>query len=119
MMAEGFPPVDIGQVNLDEWDSDPSQGISQRNAGMRVASRIDDDVAKLLLFSGMYPLNQGAFMIALEGFNNCAVTFAQPDQALVDFIQRFRAINMGFAGSEQVQIGPMQNKYRMAFRLAR
>jgi hypothetical protein len=57
----------IGEMHLDERNRHRRQRIAQRNAGMCVGRRIDDDGAHTLFACRMNALDQRPFMVALEG----------------------------------------------------
>ena len=97
-------------MDLDERDGDRRDGVAQRNAGVRVGRRIDDDEADTLAACGVDALDQGALVVALEGLELDARSFRPARQRTVDVGQRRCAIVLRFTCAEQVQVRPMNDQ---------
>lgn len=111
VVAECLTAVNIGEMHLDKRNLDGNQGITKRNAGVGQSRRIDDDERRSLYFRGMNPLDELTFMIALEAFDRDAENLTSQGQPVIDVLQAFGAINLGFARSQQIQVGSVENKY--------
>src|SRR5512141_664932 len=96
MMAEGFARVNVGKMNFDKRDGGGRQRVAQGNAGMGVGRRVDDDEIHLVACRLVQPVDQGAFVVVLEGFDVCTGGFSTTDQRTVDVVQRGEAIVLGF-----------------------
>jgi hypothetical protein len=66
MVAKCFARCDVGQMYLDKRYGDTSEGVSQRDAGVRQPPRIDHDESYVLVKRGVDPVNQSPFAIALK-----------------------------------------------------
>src|SRR5438105_5023260 len=83
-MPESLARVDIGEVNLDERDGDPGKRIAQRNARMRVGSRVEDDEADAVAARLLNPVDQFAFEIALVANHLRARGASGLDESAID-----------------------------------
>ena len=110
MLAEGFAGVHVGKMHFDKRDGDGCQRIAQRHAGMGVSRRIDDDEIHLVARGFVQPVDQGTFVVVLEGFDVCAGGFSAADQRTVDVVERGEAVMLGFAVAEQIEIGAVQHQ---------
>jgi hypothetical protein len=73
-------------------------------------SRIDQDEAGAILSGGMNAIHESPFVVALHAFQCEAGGFGLRRQPLIDAVESVRAIYARFAGSQQVQIGAVQDK---------
>src|SRR3954470_902202 len=65
---------------------------------------IDDDPGHSPNFRLLNPVDQGAFVVALEALQLRAVLVGEPLQALINGIQRFGSVDLGLARPEHIQI---------------
>ena len=96
---------------FNKWDRDPGQRIADRNAGMRIGRRIDDDEVSAVLPGRLDTVDQRAFVVALPRCQRGAQFACQQFQSLIDLGQREAAVDMRFPGAEQVQVRAMQYQY--------
>ena len=75
VMAEGFARVNVGKMNFDERDGGGRQRIAQRDAGVGVARRVDDYEVDVIVRGLVDAVDQGAFVVVLEGFDLCSGGF--------------------------------------------
>lgn len=64
-MPEGLSLIQVGQMYFNKWDRDPGQRIADRDAGVRICRRVDDDEIGAVLPGRLNAVNQRAFVIAL------------------------------------------------------
>src|SRR3569623_355401 len=110
VVAEGFARVNIGKMNFDKWNGGRCQCDAQRNAGVCVGRRIDDDEIHVVAGSLVQPVDQGAFMVVLKGFDVCPGGFSQVDQRTIDVVERGETVMFGFAAAQQIEIWAMQHQ---------
>ena len=108
LAPERLPDVDVGQVDLDERNGDPSQGVAQGDAGMGEGPRIEHYECDLLVSCSVYAFDQGPFVIALECLQRRTGLPRQPSQPKIDRLQAFTAVDLRFPGPQQVEIGAVQ-----------
>lgn len=111
MVAKGFPLVDIADVNFGERDTYTCQGIADSDTGVRVGPGIDDDVIDSFLACLVYAIDQSAFVIALKRTAPSAMPLRKRFELLIDVGQGLPPVHLWLAGTEQVQVGAMQNEY--------
>ena len=110
VMAEGFARVNVGKVDFDERDGGGGQCVAQRDAGMGVTRRIDENEVNLIARGLVHAINQGAFMIVLKGFDQRPGSAPAVDQSAVDVGERDEAIVRGLTTTQQIQVGSVQNQ---------
>ncbi len=110
MMTKGFAGMHIREMDLHGRNGDRRQGISQRDAGMGQTAGIDENPGNTSVASGVNPIDQLAFVVGLKGIYSDPQFPRQKVQALVHILQRVPAIDFGFTGTEQIEIGTMQNQ---------
>ena len=109
-MAERFPLMDIRDMHLIERNIDSGKGIPEGDAGMRQSAGIDDDGIDVFKPGLMDPVNQGAFMIALETGETGASLFSKRAYHGNDIIKGFFAIDVRFPHTQQVQVRTVEQK---------
>ena len=98
-------------MDFDERNGGRRQRIAQGNAGVGVARRIDDDEVDLVVRGLMDAIDQGAFVVVLEGLDLCVNGFPAADQHTVDVVERGEAVVPGFAAAQQIEVGAVQNQH--------
>lgn len=58
----------------------------------------------------MNAFDQRSFMVALEAFKRDPIGLRQTRQSLVDVLKRLGAVDVRFARSQEIQVGPMQDE---------
>src|SRR4030042_2980769 len=111
VMAEGFARVNVGKMNFDERDGGGRQRIAQRDAGVGVARRVDDDEVDVIVRSLVDAVDQGALGVVVEGFDLCSGGFPAADQRAVDVVERGEAVVPGLAAAQQIEVGAVQNQH--------
>jgi hypothetical protein len=97
-------------MNLDERDGDPGKRIAQRNAGMRVGGRVEDDEADAVAARLLNPVDQLALEIALVANHLSARGASGLDQSAIDGLQGLPAIDRSLASSQEIEIGSVKDK---------
>lgn len=111
MVAEGLAGEHVGQVDLDERNADPEQGVAQGHAGVGECGRVDDDEGDSFHVGGVNPVDQGVLGVALEA--DQLMRTQRPGQfhaALLDVGEGGGAVDGGFAGAQQIQIRSVQQQ---------
>src|SRR3990170_5087826 len=98
-------------MDFDERDRHSRQGIAQGDAGMGESRGIDDYPSDLLLLGQLRPVDERSLVVALEADHRRTRKLRLSDQAAVDIRQGFATIDLRLAGTQQVQIGSMQDQY--------
>ena len=65
----------------------------------------------------MKPIDQLSFLVGLLTFDGGAKVFPQVPQTLLDVVQGSRAVDIGLAAAQQVEVGPIE--HQDAFRRGR
>jgi hypothetical protein len=100
----------IAQVNFDEGNLNRQKSISQGDAGMRVATGIQDDEFDLIGGGPLDPVDKFVFCVALKAIEIVSKVLGNLSATVLDVCQGSRAINVRFARSEQVQIGAINEQ---------
>ena len=100
----------VGQMHFNEGNGYRRQRIAQRHTGMCVGCRVDDDCPHALIAGGMNALDQSTFVIALKRFQFDAGTLGHPGQCHIDVGEGNPAIVLRLTGTQQVQIGTVQDQ---------
>ena len=95
-MPEGLSLIQIGQMYFNKRDRDPSQRIADRDAGVRICRRVDDDEIGAVLPGRLDAVNQRTFVIALPRRQLGAQLARQQLKPLVDLGQRQAAVDVRF-----------------------
>jgi hypothetical protein len=86
----------VGQVDLNRRQSDSRDSIPQGDTGVSQPASVDDETlglpARLL-----YPIDEGAFLVRLEGLYQQPQLTTSPQQILVYFSQRGVAVDVGLS----------------------
>jgi len=108
MMSKRFTSEDIRQVHFDKRNLHRSQRVAQRYARMGKSSRIDQDEACPVFARLLNTPDQLALEIALKGGQGDSSGARNLDQTGVDRIEGVRAVDRGFACTQQIEVGAMQ-----------
>src|SRR5690606_39092892 len=95
---------------FNEGNVDGRERIPDRNTGMRVRGSVDDDVFRSIAPRFLDPIHQSAFMIALVRAQYGSPAVGQVLESLIDIRKSQRAVDLGLACAEQVEIGAVQNQ---------
>src|SRR6266540_3070941 len=107
---ELFPTVYIRQMDLDGRQGDRRYGVTNGNTRVGVCCRIYKNTMAGA-GSGMYPLDEAALRVGLENVQLDPELARQSRERSIDFRQRHLSIHTRLAGTQQVQVRPMQHKY--------
>lgn len=110
MPAERLARMHIAQMQLDERDRHGRERIAQRDAGMAVAARVDQDERGAVLRRRLHAVDQRVLGIGLQCRQFMAGRGRRTGQVGVDFGQGRTPVNLRLARAEQVQIGAVQNQ---------
>jgi hypothetical protein len=90
--------VKVREVNLDGRDGHPANCVVQRDAGVRVAPRVDHQ-SDAILRSLVHEIDQLPFAISLVGANFETKLLTKSLEATIDLSERQLAVDLGFAAS--------------------
>src|SRR5688572_20360523 len=108
MMAEGFPGVEVGEVDLHRSDAGTGNGVAQGHRRVRVGSGVDEH-ARPRGARFLNPAHELALVVRLaegEGDAHRRGMLAQP---LLDLWQRDAAVDLRLAASEEVEVRTVEN----------
>ena len=105
----------IAQVDFDKRNLNRQKGISQRNTGMREAARVQDDKFDAIDLSLLHAIDEFMLGVALKALQLVSKRPGDLNTAFFDIRQRRRAIDVGFARTQQVQIGTIDEQKRGHF----
>lgn len=114
-MPEVFPLMNIGDMDLDKRDCHTRQRISQCDAGMCIRASIDNDGSDFVGSSLMDAIYERAFVVGLEArdgnwFDGCGEFCAAVSEHRLYVGQRLTAIYVGLSGTQEVEIGAIQEE---------
>ena len=106
MMTEWFPLVDVRQMHLNGGQAHCRKSVPNRDAGMGVSGRIDDNslIASSTLLD---PVDEFPFAIGLSNVDFYSQILGELYQGRVNAVQGLVAIDGLLPGAEQVQVGSM------------
>jgi len=110
VVTKGFALVHVRDMHLEERDRHAGERIAQRDAGVRQATRVDDDVAGAVEPRRVDAVDQGAFVVALKALHRHPARRAERDRSALDVGQRVVAVDLRLARAEQVQVGTVEQK---------
>jgi len=91
-----FPGERIAQVNLDKRNLNSEQGVAQRDAGVREATRVQDDEFDPVDLGFLHPVNEFMFGIALKAGKLVPEIFGDFNRATLDVAKACRAVDISF-----------------------
>ena len=106
MMAEWFPLVDVRQMNFNGGQAHCCNSVPNRDAGMGVGGRVDDD-SLIAGSTRLDPVDEFPFAIGLSNVNFHSQILGEFDHGRVNAVQGLAAIDGLLPGAEQVQVGSM------------
>ncbi len=110
VVTERLARMHVRQVQLDEWQRHPGEGIAQRHAGVRECAGVDDDEIDAVTARRVDAADQFMLRVALEGRQPGAEARRQLRAAGHDGFERVPPIDLRFPLAKQVQIGSIQQK---------
>ena len=108
VVAEFFAREGVRQVQFDEGQLHAEQRVTQRHAGVREATWIQDGEADAIGPGGLDAIDELVLGVALEGDQFVAKLGGRSFGAFFDGGQGVCAINLGFALPQQVQVRPIE-----------
>src|SRR5215471_13401111 len=84
--AEGLAAMDIGQMHLNDWYAHGQNRIADSHTGMGIGPRIDDE-QRCLCATLLNTIDQGPFVVGLEGLQLIPCHSGTLQQVLIDFCQ--------------------------------
>lgn len=99
-----LPGKRIAQVNFDERDLNGQQGIPQGHACMREGARVQDNEFDLIVGGLLDTVNEFVFGIALKAVELASKLPGKINAALLNVGKGGYTVDIGFAGSEQIQV---------------
>src|SRR5439155_14872629 len=103
-----FPRVDVGDVDLDERQSDAGERVVQRQARVRVRASVHERAVDATAH-GVYQLDQLAFAVALRELDLDAQLTRHLSQSPLDVLECFVAVELRLARTEQIEIRAIQD----------
>jgi len=113
MMTEALAGVDVADVDLDGRDFDRDQRIVQRDRGVRVAARVDDDPRGLVGMRLVDEIDQLAFAVGLPAIGLETELRGGLSAKLLDIGKPRMAIGLGLAGPQQIEVGAVKHVNRI------
>ena len=107
MVAEFLTRVDVRDVNLDHGQAGPSDGVMQRDGGVRVGTRIDDNACAGVA-RGVDFVDHRAFVVGLYAVHRDAQLGGDGVAIRFDVGQCFCTIDAGLSCAEQIQVRAVQ-----------
>src|SRR5581483_9249344 len=96
--------------HFDERDLHREQRVAQRDAGMRQRGGIDDDELDAFGLGLLDPLDQGAFVVALERVELVPELAGVLAEIALDLPERLGSVEVRLAAAEQVEVGAVQQQ---------
>ena len=110
VVSKFFPSMNIGEVDFYGRHLDCGDGVSQRNAGVRVGGRVEYDGAVIAL-SSLNPTDEFALVVGLLKCRRHAALVGLILHMRFNVSQRCPSVCFGFALAEQVQVGAVEEEY--------
>ena len=110
MMAKLLPSVDVREMNLDERDCHPKQGITQADAGMGESRGIDDNESNRFFAGLVDARDQLVFRVALKGRELVTGLLGQRLLSGIDFRQPHGSVVLRLPLPQKIQVGTMQHQ---------
>ena len=105
VMSKRFAGINVRNVHFDAWNIDPGQRIAQRDAGMGKCRRIDNNELRAIGARLMNRLDHLLLAVALQTGEARPRTPGLGLQTMVYLVQRFRTVDLGLAGTQQIKVG--------------
>ena len=108
MVAEGFPLVDVADVDLDDRRFDARYGVGQGDAGVGEGPGVEDDavVSKADLVE---LIDQLALVVALEVLQRHVVLYELALEVDHEILKGVLAVDLRLALAEQVEVGAVDD----------
>ena len=107
-VPEGFPLVEVAEMDLHPAHPGCGEGIPQGHAGVGQAPGIEDAPIDPLVTPGMDTVDQGAFVVALEIQQVRVPGFGQFPEPSDNIPKGAGAVDAGFPFSQAVQVGAVE-----------
>ncbi len=92
-----FPGKRIAEMNLDKRNLNRQEGITQCNAGVRKATRIQDDKVDPVASGLLHAIDEFMFGVALETDKVMSELFGNGNAAILDVSEACRAVDVRFS----------------------
>ena len=102
--------VHVAQVHFDEGNPHREQGIAERDARMGECPRVEEDEIHLVGRAALDAIDQLVLGIALVRDQRVLSLGRKVGQSLFDGRKRVPAVERGFPGAQQVEVGPIKKK---------
>lgn len=109
LMPEVFSSCRVREMHLDRREPHGADGIAQRNRRVGVPARIEERTV-CPLSSVMEMVDKLSFAVRLQGRNLVAEVGRQRRDRFFDLGQRGRAVDLRFAGAEQIEVWTVQEQ---------
>ncbi len=94
----------VAQMNFDERDLNRQQGVAQGNTRVRKGTRIQNNKFDLIGSGSLDAVDQFVLCIALKAVELVPELSCELNAALLNVGERGRTVNLGLAGTQEVQI---------------
>ena len=109
MMPPLLARMHIAHMQFHKRDPHPEQRIPDRHGGMREATRVDDDAVDVAA-GCLDTVDQGAFVVGLEGVEGGVHGGGVGFAGGFDVGERGVAVDLGFAGAQEVEVGAVEEE---------
>lgn len=100
----------ITHMQLDKWNPHAQQRIPDRDRRMREGARVDDDAVDLVAGRGVDAVDEGAFVVGLEGLEGGVEGGGVGGAGRLDVGEGGGAVDVWFAGAEEVEVGAVEEE---------
>ena len=104
VVAEFLASEGVRQVQFDEGQLHAEQGVTQRDAGVSEAARVEDAEADAIRFGRLDAIDELMLGVALKRHELVPQVGRGGFRAFFDGGERVRAVHLGFALTQQVEI---------------
>lgn len=109
-MPPALPRMHITHMQLDKWNPHAQQRIPDRDRRMREGARVDDDAVDLVAGRGVDAVDEGAFVVGLEGLEGGVEGGGVGGAGRLDVGEGGGAVDVWFAGAEEVEVGAVEEE---------
>jgi len=109
LVTKGLPPVNVGEVYLNDLDAAPGDGVPESDAGMSEGSRIDNETGRPAIGPSFDRINEFALVIGLPAFDFQTDIAGTGLELRLQIGQSLMTINLRFPLPQSPQIGAIED----------
>ena len=113
MMTEALARIDVRHVDFNGRNFYADQRVMQRDRGVRISARIDDDASGFLGAGLVNEVDQFAFAIGLPAIGRQAEMRGGGVTELLDIGQCVMAVGLRLTRAEQIKVRPVEHIDRL------